>query len=136
MSSWEAQVAELVHDGPFGRAADLPPLALSVAGVTQRQLPAPQARAVPVASLTRVLSAFGAHASPALRPPDPSLTPRKLEVLKLVGWGLANSEVAGELCISEVAVRAHLGHVLSKLSLRDRPRPSSAIQHRPGHPGG
>ena len=58
--------------------------------------------------------------SAALRPPDPSLTPRELEVLKLVGRGLANSEIARELYISEVTVKAHLGHVLTKLGLRDR----------------
>jgi hypothetical protein len=31
-----AQVAELVHDGHLGLAADLPPLALPVAGIAQR----------------------------------------------------------------------------------------------------
>ena len=41
-------------------------------------------------------------------------------MLKLVARGLANSEVASELSISEVTVRAHLGHVLTKLGLRDR----------------
>ena len=45
-----AQVAELVHDGGFGRAADLAPLAPAVAGVAQCQFAAPQAGAVPVAA--------------------------------------------------------------------------------------
>jgi len=43
------QVAELVHDGGLGRAADLAPLAFPVAGVAGGDLAAPQARAVPVA---------------------------------------------------------------------------------------
>jgi DNA-binding NarL/FixJ family response regulator len=68
----------------------------------------------------RVLAAFGARASLALRPLDESLTPRELQVLTLVGRGLANSEIARELYISEVTVKAHLGHVLTKLGLRDR----------------
>jgi DNA-binding NarL/FixJ family response regulator len=68
----------------------------------------------------RVLAAFGAHTRPELRALDASLTPRELEVLKLVGRGRANSEIAGELYISEVTVKAHLGHVLTKLNLRDR----------------
>ena len=68
----------------------------------------------------RVLAAFRASTSPVLRPPDPSLTPRELEVLKLVARGLANGEIARELFISEVTVKAHLGHILTKLGLRDR----------------
>ena len=68
----------------------------------------------------RVLQAFRAHTSQSLRPPDPALTPRELEVLQLVGRGLANSEIAGQLYISEVTVKAHLGHILTKLGLRDR----------------
>jgi DNA-binding NarL/FixJ family response regulator len=68
----------------------------------------------------RVLAAFGAHATRALRAPDPALTPRELEVLRLVGRGLANSEIARELYISEVTVKAHLGHVLTKIGLQDR----------------
>jgi DNA-binding NarL/FixJ family response regulator len=68
----------------------------------------------------RVLAAFGAHTSQVLRPLDSALTRRELEVLRLVGRGLANSEIALELYISEVTVKAHLGHMLTKLSLRDR----------------
>jgi len=45
----EVQVAELVHDGGFGGAADLAAGAFAVAGVAQGNLAAPQARAVPVA---------------------------------------------------------------------------------------
>jgi hypothetical protein len=43
------QVAELVHDGGLGLAADLAAGALAVAGVSEGDLAAPQARAVPVA---------------------------------------------------------------------------------------
>ena len=73
-----------------------------------------------LAVTARVLSAFRAQPRPALRPPGASLTPRELEVLRLVGKGLANGEIARELYISEVTVKAHLGHVLTKLGLRDR----------------
>ena len=48
------------------------------------------------------------------------LTPRELDVLRVVGRGATNREVADELSVSEATVKTHLGHVLTKLDLRDR----------------
>jgi DNA-binding NarL/FixJ family response regulator len=48
------------------------------------------------------------------------LTPREVEVLRLVARGATNGEIAGQLFISEVTVKTHLGHILTKLDLRDR----------------
>ena len=48
------------------------------------------------------------------------LTERELHVLKLLGKGMTNSEIADELCVSTGTVKTHVGSILAKLNLRDR----------------
>ena len=48
------------------------------------------------------------------------LTPRELEVLKLVALGLSNSDVAQRLVLSEHTVHRHLANILHKLGLSSR----------------
>jgi len=49
-----------------------------------------------------------------------ALTPRELEVLRLLGRGLSNAELATELHLSEATVKTHLARIFAKLNLRDR----------------
>jgi DNA-binding NarL/FixJ family response regulator len=48
------------------------------------------------------------------------LTPREVEVLEAMAYGLSNTEIAAQLHISETTVKTHVGRVLSKTHSRDR----------------
>ncbi|HWO67644.1 MAG TPA: response regulator transcription factor [Umezawaea sp.] len=50
---------------------------------------------------------------------DP-LTPRELEVLRLIANGLSNGEIASTLVISPETVKTYVSRILTKLDLRDR----------------
>ena len=49
-----------------------------------------------------------------------SLTPREREVFELIANGRSNPEIATGLFLSEATVKTHVGHILAKLSARDR----------------
>ena len=69
----------------------------------------------------RVLAAYR-HSTPVRPEPDlPDLTQRELEVLRLVGRGLSNEEIAEHLVIGEGTVKTHIGRIFDKLDVRDRP---------------
>jgi DNA-binding NarL/FixJ family response regulator len=48
------------------------------------------------------------------------LTPRELQVLRLIARGMSNAEIGQELFITEQTTKSHVGRILMKLHLRDR----------------
>ncbi len=51
---------------------------------------------------------------------EDSMSPREVEVLRLVAQGLANKQIGRRLGISERTVKAHLGRVFRALGVADR----------------
>jgi DNA-binding NarL/FixJ family response regulator/class 3 adenylate cyclase len=48
------------------------------------------------------------------------LTPRELEVMRLLARGMSNAEIAAELILGENTIKTHVARVLAKLGVRDR----------------
>jgi DNA-binding NarL/FixJ family response regulator len=73
-------------------------------------------------SVTRTLiAAFHSEQRPRR---DPrlldALTSRERDILTLIGRGLNNSEIATELIVGSATVKTHVGHIFTKLGIRDR----------------
>ncbi len=96
-------------------------------------------RPVELLTAIRVVDQGDALLSPAItrrliaeftRGPDPTwrpsagwldgLTDREIDVLRLVGTGRGNQQIAGELFVSEATVKTHLGRIMTKLHLSSR----------------
>ena len=69
----------------------------------------------------RLIESYTRWPPPTMRPaPFAELTPRELEVLRLVARGLSNTEIAHELVVGDATVKTHVARIFSKLDLHDR----------------
>ena len=70
----------------------------------------------------RLIEEFAKHRAPVRAGGTDlhTLTDREQEVIRLLGRGLSNPEIARELKVGEATVKTHVAHVLDKLELRDR----------------
>jgi DNA-binding NarL/FixJ family response regulator len=73
-------------------------------------------------SITRRLIEDYARRPPARERPAAlgELTPRELEVLRLIARGLPNSEIAQTLFVGDATVKTHISRIFAKLDLHDR----------------
>lgn len=64
------------------------------------------------------------------RPRAQELSPREVEVLRLVARGLSNQQIAARLVVSEATVKTHLQRIFAKLGVTDRTRAATLALER------
>ena len=69
----------------------------------------------------RLIEEFARRPRSNARPAEfEALSPRELDVLRLVARGLSNAEIASEVYVGDATVKTHVSRILQKLALRDR----------------
>ena len=114
--------AHLRRDGPGDRAAATAALA-EIAAMW---------RTAKAAHRLTLMADWAARHAPSLPSPfsgpapavtlAPQISPRELEVARLIAQGLSNRAIAGRLGLSERTIEAHVEHILEKLGFRSRAR--------------
>jgi DNA-binding NarL/FixJ family response regulator len=72
------------------------------------------------AAVTALIRDYLERARAGEATPEDPLTPRELEVVKLIAEGHTSEEIAGQLFISKKTVDRHRANVLEKLGMRNR----------------
>ena len=107
------QILGAIEAGASGYLLKAAPQQEIIAGV--RSVAAGQTVLAPSIAATLVQRVRGQSAAARL-------SPRELDVLRLVGAGESNPEIARSLFIGEATVKTHLLHVFEKLAVKDRTR--------------
>ena len=69
----------------------------------------------------RLIERYAANQVPAaLHRTLEALTPRELDVLRLMARGLGNHEIGEKMVVSEATVKTHVAHILDKLQVENR----------------
>ncbi|MER6290239.1 response regulator transcription factor [Streptomyces sviceus] len=105
-------------------------LRAGASGYLLKDLPADelaQAIRLAQAGITQLDASVAGRLAASLPPPVPEpavlaagLSPREIDILRLVARGRTNREIAAQLYLSEGTVKNHVSRILSRLSLRDR----------------
>ena len=69
----------------------------------------------------RLIEDYARRPPPRERPAAlAELTPRELEVLRLIARGLSNADIANQLVVGDATVKTHVARIFSKLDIHDR----------------
>lgn len=112
------ELARLLRD-ETGAGADAQRAARSRALLAEALTTARELGMAAIAVQASALLSRGAPAAPTLSTPG-GLTPREVEVLRLLATGRTNSEIAAELVLSVNTVIRHIANIYGKLGLRSR----------------
>lgn len=104
-------VGFLLKDGPTSRMIDAIRLVASGTFVCETEL---------IRHILTRLTKWAAYSAEESTRNGQQLSERELEVLSLVARGYSNKEVAHELFLSEGTVKAHVSHIMAKLSVDRR----------------
>jgi len=84
-----------------------------------------------VGNVVQVITELSSSLPHALPPKSYGLTPRELEMVRLVTQGCSNREIAFQLNISEETVKRHLSNVFDKVGMSNRVELTLfALEHR------
>jgi len=104
-------VGYLLKDAPSEKLAEA--IRVAARGETFLQ---PSVAAKVVAEFARLTRKTAGTSNSASEP----LSERELEILRLIGQGASNREIAGTLFLAEGTVKNHVTNILGKLDVRDR----------------
>ena len=82
----------------------------------------------------KLLIEFGrkdrSQASPSRSPQQDELSPREIEILRLIAQGASNRKIAEELVLAEGTVKNHVSNILSKLHIENRTQAAYLARER------
>ncbi len=70
------------------------------------------------------------QASPSRSPQQDELSPREIEILRLIAEGASNRKIAEELVLAEGTVKNHVSNILSKLHIENRTQAAYLARER------
>lgn len=109
--------------GYVPREASLEDLVAVVQGIARGEVR--YSRRIATTLLHRLANGSGAHGGPA------RLTPREVEIVRLIDEGLSNRDIGARLAIEVATVKNHVHHVLEKLQVHRRGEAAARLRRQP-----